>query len=97
MKRYNYEGCNQVIGEAWKLAIKHLEDTLGDQYECNCTENAMEKFWDYAQQDMTFYEECPRCGKYEDEVYMSYASFRDNKMEMVCYDCYTELVDAENE
>lgn len=91
MKVYDYEESNKVISEAWKLAIKHLEDTLGDQYKCNVTENAMDKFWDYVQQDIEFMKVCPKCGKADSEGnFMTHSLYKGGDTE-VCYSCYEDL------
>ena len=83
---YDYEKANTVIEEAWKLAVKHLEDTLGDQYSCNVTENAMEKFWDYVQQDIEYKKQCPYCGNVDDEGNFTYSKLEPDIE--ICYYCY---------
>lgn len=88
-KVYNFEEGNKVISEAWRLAVKHLEDTLGDQYKCNVTENAMEKFWDYVQQDIEYKMVCPVCGEADDEGNFCRSIF-DPSVE-ICYSCYEDL------
>lgn len=91
MKVYDYEESNKVISEAWKLAIKHLEDTLGAQYKCNITENAMDKFWDYVQQDIECMKLCPKCGEVDSEGnFMTHSLYNGGKEE-VCYSCYEDL------
>lgn len=90
-KVYSFEEGNKVISDAWRLAVKHLEDTLGDQYKCNVTENAMEKFWDYVQQDIEYKMVCPKCGEVDDEGnFMSHRLYKGGKKE-VCYSCYEDL------
>ena len=49
-KVYSYEDCQPVIKEAWFKAIKHLEDTLGDQYDYDATFYAFENFEDFVTQ-----------------------------------------------
>ena len=91
MKVYDYEESNKVISKAWNLAIKHLEDTLGDQYKCNVTENAMDKFWDYVQQDIVFMKSCPKCGEADSEGnFMTHSLYNGGNTE-VCYSCYEDL------
>jgi len=92
-KVYNYEAANEVISEAWSLAIEHLEKTLGDQYDCNVTENAMDEFWDCIQQDIEYKKVCPRCSQVDLEgnfcsIQKEYGS--DRTIE-VCYSCYKEI------
>ena len=85
MKVYDYEESNKVIAEAWKLAIKHLEDTLGDQYKCNVTQNAMDIFWDCIQQDIESKKVCPKCGEVDIEGnFMTHSLYKGSKVE-VCY------------
>lgn len=91
MKVYDYEKSNKVIAEAWKLAVKHLEDTLGDQYECNVTENAMDKFWDCVQQDITFKMLCPKCGEFDEEGNFGTHKLYKGGKEYICYTCYEDL------
>ena len=91
MKVYDYKESNKVISEAWKIAIKHLEDTLGDQYKCNVTENAMDEFWDYVQQDIEFMKVCPKCGEADGEGnFMTHSLYKCGNTE-VCYSCYEDL------
>lgn len=56
-KVYNYEECQQVIKEAFNKAIEHLENTLGDQYECWETDDARCKFYDKVNQDIEYRDE----------------------------------------
>lgn len=90
-KVYDYEESNKVVAEAWKLAIKHLEDTLGDQYKCNISEDAMGKFWDCVQQDIEFMMVCPKCGNADDEGNFMLHILYKNRKEEVCYSCYEDL------
>ena len=46
-KVYSYEDCQPVIKEAFKKAIDHLKETLGDQYSMNATKFAWDKFQVY--------------------------------------------------
>lgn len=48
-KVYSYEDCQPVIKEAFKKAIDHLKETLGDQYSMNATKFAWGKFQGYAE------------------------------------------------
>ena len=65
--------------------------TLGSQYKCNVTENAMDKFWDYVQQDIDFMKMCPNCGGADSEGnFMTHSLYKDGDIE-VCYNCYEDL------
>lgn len=88
MKVYNFEEGNKVISEAWRLAVKHLEDTLGDQYNCNVTEDAMGKFWDGVQQDIKYKMKCPQCGEVDVEGNFCRSKF--DKSVEICYECSEE-------
>lgn len=87
-KVYDFKSANEVIAEAWGKAIEHSEQTLGDQYKCNVTENAMVKFWDYVQQDIEYKMECPVCGQVDIEGNFSRSIFEPSVD--ICYDCYLE-------
>ena len=98
-KVYDYEQSQNVISEAWKLAIKHLENTLGDQYKCNVTENALPKFFDYVQQDIKYLKECPKCGEIDEEgnFCMIKISHDSDRRHEVCYDCYKQSDEYEED
>ena len=93
-KIYSYEDSQKVIRDAWDLAIKHLEDTLSDQYSYNATSYAWSKFQDYVEQDIEFMMTCPRCGKIDIEGNFSTVVGFDKP---ICYECYTELNGDDNE
>lgn len=82
MKFYNYDHANKVVEEAWQLAISHLEKTLGDQYKNSVTDHAREKFWDYATQDITYMDQCPKC--------LNVVNGSEMMCGGICYDCYCE-------
>ena len=83
-KVYSYEDCQPVIKEAFNLAVKHLEDTLGNQYKCWNTDDARCKFYDKVEQDIEFKMTCDRCGKVDDE-----GDFQEHQdYGNLCYDCY---------
>ena len=85
-KVYSYEDCQPVIKEAFKKAIDHLKETLGDQYSMNATKFAWNKFQDYAEQDIEFKMTCDRCGKVDGEC-----DFQEHQdYGNLCYDCYEE-------
>jgi len=85
-KVYSYEDCQPVIKEAWFKAIKHLEDTLGDQYKYNATDYAWSKFQDYVEQDIEYKMTCDRCGKVDSECdFQEHQNYGN-----LCYDCYEE-------
>ena len=46
---YSYEQCQPVIKEAFKKAIDHLKETLGDQYSMSATKFAWGKFQHFAE------------------------------------------------
>ena len=60
---YSYEQCQPVIKEAFKKAIEHLQETIGDQYSMNATKFAWNKFQDYVEQDIEYKMTCDSCGK----------------------------------
>ena len=62
-KVYSFEQCQPVIKEAFKKAIWHLQETLGDQYSMNATKFAWGKFQDYVEQDIEYKMTCDSCGK----------------------------------
>lgn len=85
-KVYSFEDCQPVIKEAFKKAIDHLKETLGDQYTMNATKFAWNKFQDYAEQDIEFKMTCDRCGKVDGEC-----DFQEHQdYGNLCYDCYKE-------
>ena len=85
-KVYSFEECQPVIKEAFKKAIDHLKETLGDQYTMNATKFAWHKFQDYAEQDIEFKMVCDRCGKIDGECDFQEHQYYGN----LCYDCYKE-------
>ena len=87
-KVYNYEQAQEVISEAFNLAVKHLEDTLGDQYKCWNTDDARPKFYDKVEQDIKFKMICPCCGSTDIEGNFCVTETYETD---VCYECYTEL------
>ena len=87
-KVYSFEDSQQVIKDAWNKAIRHLEDTLGDQYKCWETDDARCKFYDKVNQDIEFKMTCPCCGNVDIEGNFSPSLFEPNVM--ICYYCYTE-------
>lgn len=88
-KVYSYEDCQPVIKEAFKKAIEHLQETLGDQYTMNATKFAWGKFQDYVEQDIEFKMTCDRCGKVDGEC-----DFQEHQdYGNLCYDCYEEKVE----
>lgn len=85
-KVYSFEQAQSVITEAFNLAVKHLEDTLGDQYKCWNTDDARTSFYDKVEQDIEFKMQCDRCGKIADE-----GEFREHQdYGNICYTCYTQ-------
>lgn len=85
-KVYSYEDCQPVIKEAFKKAIEHLQETLGDQYSMNTTKFAWNKFQDYVEQDIEFKMTCDRCGKVDGEC-----DFQEHQdYGNLCYACYEE-------
>lgn len=95
IKVYDFDSANEVISQAWKLAINHLETTLGDQYNCNATEDAMCKFWDCIQQDIKYKKICPHCKQVDSEANFMpvLKEYGNDRTIEVCYDCYKELKD----
>ena len=87
-KVYSYEQAQKVISEAFNLAVKHLEDTLSNQYKCLNTDDARCKFYDKVEQDIECKMTCPCCGKVDIEGNFICSKFEPN--EMICYDCYSE-------
>ena len=85
-KVYSYEQAQEVISEAFNLAVKHLEDTLGNQYKCLNTDDARCKFYDKVEQDIEFKMVCDLCGKVDGEC-----DFQEHQdYGNLCYDCYKE-------
>lgn len=85
-KIYSFEQCQPVIKEAFKKAIDHLKETLGDQYSMNTTKFAWSKFQDYVEQDIEYKMSCDRCGKVDGEC-----DFQEHQdYGNLCYDCYEE-------
>ena len=89
-KVYSFEDCQPVIKEAFKKAIEHLQETLGDQYSMNATEFAWGKFQDYVEQDIECKMTCDRCGTVDIEGNFSFV-YKYSKDNQVCYECRTEL------
>lgn len=88
-KIYSYEDSQKVIRDAWDLAIKHLEDTLSDQYSYNATSYAWGKFQDYVEQDIEFMMVCDYCGKIDIEGNFTTqrSSIEPTHYLQLCYDC----------
>lgn len=86
-KVYDFKASQEVIREAWSKAVEHLKNTLGDQYDCNVTEDVLPNFFDKVEQDITFKMTCPSCGQVDDEGNFS-RSISDRKL-WICYECYT--------
>ena len=82
---YSFEDSQYVIKEAWNLAIEHLKNVLGDQYEYNATKYAWEKFQDYIEQDIECRMRCPLCDQVDIEGNFSYSKIEPNVQ--ICYDC----------
>ena len=87
-KTYSFEECQPVIKEAFKKAIEHLQETLGDQYSMNATKFAWNKFQDYVEEDIEFTMKCPCCDKVDIEGNFIVSEFEPNVM--ICYDCYSD-------
>lgn len=90
-KVYDYEQSKIVISEAWQLAIKHLEDTLGDQYKFCCTGNVAYDFHDYVEQDINFLKVCPTCGEVDEEGNF----YCNDNGDEICYECHHESQEGE--
>lgn len=91
MKVYNFEEADKVVRGAWGLAIKHLQDALGDQFDYRSMKHAWGKFQDYAHQDIEYKVICPKCGEVDGEGnFMSHRLYEGGKKE-VCYSCYEDL------
>ena len=85
-KVYSFEDCQPVIKEAFKKALDHLKETLGDQYKCRNTDDARCLFYDKVEQDIEFKMTCDRCGKVDGEC-----DFQEHQdYGNLCYDCYEE-------
>ena len=89
-KVYSYEQAQKVISEAFNLAVKHLEDTLGNQYKYWNTDDARCKFYDKVEQDIECKMTCDRCGTVDIEGNFSFV-YKYSKDNQVCYECRTEL------
>ena len=87
-KVYSYEDCQPVIKEAFKKAIEHLQETLGDQYSMNTTKFAWGKFQDYVEQDIEFKMTCDRCGKVDGESEFTEVMVNSQDLINICYDCH---------
>ena len=85
-KVYSFEDCQPVIKEAFKKAIDHLKETLGEQYSMNATKFAWGKFQDYVEQDIEFKMVCDLCGKVDGECDFTEHQDYGN----LCYDCHKE-------
>lgn len=90
-KVYSYEQAQKVISEAFNLAVKHLEDTLGDQYKCWNTDDARSKFYDNVAQDIEFKMTCDLCGKVDDECEFTEVMVNSETLINICYDCHEKL------
>ena len=90
-KVYSYEDCQPVIKEAFKKAIDHLKETLGDQYSMNSTKFAWNKFQDYAEQDIEFKMTCDLCGKVDNEDNFTEVMVNSETLINICYDCHEKL------
>ena len=95
-KVYSFEDCRPVIKEAFKKAIDHLKETLGDQYTMNATKFAWNKFQDYAEQDIEFMMVCDLCGKIDGECEFTEVMVNSEDLINICYDCY-EKTDVRDE
>ena len=87
-KVYSYEQAQEVISEAFNLAVKHLEDTLGDQYKCWNTDDARSKFYDKVEQDIEFKMVCDLCGKVDGECEFTEVMINSQDLINICYDCH---------
>ena len=87
-KVYSYEQTREVISEAFNLAVKHLEDTLGDQYKCWNTDDARPKFYDKVEQDIEFKMTCDLCGKVDGESEFTEVMVNSQELINICYDCH---------
>ena len=85
-KAYSFEDCQPVIKEAFKKAIDHLKETLGDQYTMSATKFAWSKFQDLVEQDIEFKMVCDLCGKVDGECEFTEHQDYGN----LCYACYEE-------
>ena len=94
VKAYNYEDSQQVIEEAWNLAVEYLKTKLGEQYSYDATENAMDKFYDCVQQDIKFKKQCELdyCFHIDLESNFYPIEYKGRTLS-VCKDCYEELTD----
>lgn len=88
---YSYEDCQPVIKEAFKKAVDHLKETLGDQYNCWNTYDARSKFYDKVEQDIEFKMTCDRCGKVDDECNFTELMVNSQDLINVCYACCEEI------
>ena len=95
-KVYNYEDCQPLIKEAFKKAIDHLKETLGDQYTMNATKFAWGKFQDCVEQDIEFKMTCDRCGKVGGECDFQEVTVNSETLINICYD-YHEKSDVRDE
>ena len=86
-KVYSYEQAQEVISEAFNLAVKHLEATLGDQYKCWNTDDARPKFYDKVEQDIEFKMTCDLCGKVYGESEFTEVMVNSQDLINICYDC----------
>ena len=87
-KVYSYEQAKEVISEAFNLAVKHLEDTFGDQYKCWNTDDARSKFYDKVEQDIEFMMTCDLCGKVDGECEFIEVTVNSEDLINICYDCH---------
>lgn len=87
-KVYSFEDCRPVIKEAFKKAIDHLKETLGDQYKCWNTDDARPKFYDKVEQDIEFKMSCDLCGKVDSEDEFTEVMVNSQDLINICYDCH---------
>ena len=90
-KVYSFEDCQPVIKEAFKKAIDHLKETLGEQYSMNATKFAWNKFQDYVEQDVEFKMTCDLCGKVDNEDNFTEVMVNSETLINICYDCHEKL------
>lgn len=88
---YSFKDCQPVIKEAFKKAIEHLQETLGEQYSMNTTKFAWGKFQDYVEQDIEFKMTCDRCGKVDIEGNFTELMVNSQDLINVCDTCCEEL------
>lgn len=53
-----YEETRQYLKEAWKLAVDHMKNKVGEEdFDVSTFEYSLEKFFDYGYQATTFSDE----------------------------------------